>query len=138
MKSRNSILDRWAKTLGRDASRPAILDSAGQVLRTYGDIEKEAAEWDIELARLTSGTVLAIQVGNHPAWPALFLAALRRELTTLPLEASITESERTAALKLSRAAALLVIDHDDSIQRLFEQSIVAHFGQRLVKLTVRD
>jgi acyl-CoA synthetase (AMP-forming)/AMP-acid ligase II len=116
MKSRNSILDRWAETLGRDASRPAILDSAGQVLRTYGDIEKEAAEWDIELARLTSGTVLAIQVGNHPAWPALFLAALRREFTTLPLEASITESERTAALKLSRAAALLVVDHDDSIQ----------------------
>ena len=46
------------------------------------------------LAPGSGGGRYPIEVGNHPAWPALFLAALRRELIALPLESSITGSER--------------------------------------------
>lgn len=116
MKCRDSIAERWAGTLEGNASRPAILDSAGEVLRTYADIEEEATVWADQLAGLAPGRVMAIQVGNHPSWPALFLAALRSELITLPLESSITESERTAALDLCRAGALLTVDRSDSVQ----------------------
>jgi long-chain acyl-CoA synthetase len=52
--------------------------------------------------------VLAIQIGNHPAWPAALLAALRRHLVVLPLEATIGLQERRAALAVCHAAGLLI------------------------------
>ena len=125
MKSRDPILIRWGETLARGSSRPAILDPAGQVLRTYGDVEQETAPWVDQLGSLPPGSVVAIQVGNHPAWPALFLAALRSGLTTLPLEVSITEAERNAALDLCRAGALLV--NDGNSIRLVQRETIAVF-----------
>jgi long-chain acyl-CoA synthetase len=116
MKCHDSMVARWAETLRVNPPRPAVFDSAGEILRTYGDIEEEAIFWADRLTGMAPGTVVAIQVGNHPAWPALFLAALRLQLVTLPLESSITESERTAALNLSRAGALLTVDGSDLVQ----------------------
>src|SRR5439155_24361257 len=53
------------------------------------------------------GEVIAIQIGNHPAWPSILLSCLRRELAVLPLETSIAERERETALGICRASAVV-------------------------------
>ena len=40
------------------------------------------------------GDVNAIQIGNHPDWPAMFLASLRKRLLVLPLDKSVSAQER--------------------------------------------
>src|SRR5215211_7297330 len=99
----------WRETLEARREDAAILARDGKVLRTFQAIEDEAAEFaeSASFASLPPGAVVAIQIGNHPAWPGLLLACLRRKLVALPLEATMSEHGRTAALDLCRAAALV-------------------------------
>jgi len=92
---------------------PAIYGTNGEVLRTFGQIEAEAREFEQTLfGKSTESEVIAIQVGNHPAWPALLLAVLRRGLVALPLERTMAERERDAALLICGAAAVVEIEHE--------------------------
>jgi len=81
----------------------------GEILRTFDDVEKRAAGFadDEVLRALAAGSVVALQTGNHLDWPSLLIACLRRELVVLPLEATMTERDRDAALRLSHAQALV-------------------------------
>ena len=112
MKSPSSdpIVDRWASTLRRQPDRPALFDATARVLRTFGEIEKEAVRLEEQLAPLQAGTVLAVQIGNHPAWPAVLLAGLRREIIMLALETTITDGEHEAVMKTCRCRGLLTAD----------------------------
>ncbi|HMG06026.1 MAG TPA: class I adenylate-forming enzyme family protein [Chthoniobacterales bacterium] len=93
--------------------RPAIFGTSGEVLRTFAQIEAEACEFEQRLFReFRPGDVIAIQVGNHAAWPALLLACLRRGLVALPLERTMATREREAALLICRAAAVIVIESE--------------------------
>ena len=103
----NAILLRWAETLQRSASDPAVRGPDGAVEKTFADIESEAGEWAARLSHFPRGTVIAMQVGNSPAWPALILAAMRVGLIPLPLGAHMARDEREAALTASHAAVLL-------------------------------
>jgi long-chain acyl-CoA synthetase len=88
--------------------RAAIFDPKGNVLRTFAQIEDEARDFDQTLLReLRAGEVIAIQAGNHVAWPALLLACLRKNLVALPLERTMAERERNVALRICRAAAIV-------------------------------
>ena len=110
MKSTDPILARWQEILREHGQRPALFDSQGGVARTFLEIDREAEEWAIKLENIAPGAVLGLQIGNHPSWPALFLACLRRQLPVLPLETTITKAERAAALELTGAQGLLTSD----------------------------
>ena len=77
------LLAAWEKTVARHGGEPAIFDTLGSALFRFQEIESLSREYEIGdsgLASLKAGEILAIQVGNHPHWPALFprLSAARR------------------------------------------------------------
>lgn len=105
--SPDSLVEAWALR-SHSAQRAAIFDTSGEVLRTFLQIEEEARDFDQTLLReFRPGEVIAIQIGNHAAWPALLLACLRRRFVALPLETTMAERERDAVLRICRAAAIL-------------------------------
>ncbi len=105
----DALCAAWRETLTQRSDDAAVLGSAGEVLRTFGQIEKEAeAIADTQLATFKPGAVLAIQIGNHPAWPAWLLACVRRGLVVLPLEGTMGPHERHAALQVCRATAVVI------------------------------
>jgi acyl-CoA synthetase (AMP-forming)/AMP-acid ligase II len=94
----------------RGERRAAIFDTSAKVLRTFIEIEEESRNFERELLRgFREGEVIAIQAGNHVAWPALLLASLRKGLIALPLERTMAERERDVALRICRAAAILEV-----------------------------
>jgi long-chain acyl-CoA synthetase len=108
----DSLVEAW-DALSHFEERAAIVDSGGQVLRTFSQIEEEARDFEGTLLReFREGEVIAIQVGNHPAWPALLLACLRCRLVALPLERTMAERERAAALLICGAAAVVEIGNE--------------------------
>jgi acyl-coenzyme A synthetase/AMP-(fatty) acid ligase len=111
----NGILERWAVTLQRRGPDAAILGRDGGVLRTFADIEEEAAQWVAKLSGRQTGVVVAMQLGNVPAWPALIVAAMRLRLIPLPLGSQMVGEERHTALATCGAGLLV---HADGIEQL--------------------
>src|SRR6266403_3937413 len=107
MKSIDPLLDGWQQTLRNAKDRPAILNSHGEVLRKFRDIDERARDFEAKLEMFRTGSVIAIQVGNHEDWPSLLIACLRRQVVVLPLEQSISDQQRDAALVLCRASAVV-------------------------------
>jgi acyl-CoA synthetase (AMP-forming)/AMP-acid ligase II len=104
------LLAAWEKTVARHGGEPAIFDTLGSALFRFQEIESLSREYEIGdsgLASLKAGEILAIQVGNHPHWPALFLACLRRGVVVLPVEKTVSDTERASALQTCRVAGLL-------------------------------
>ena len=112
MKSTDPFLEAWAATLARKAEAPAIVDTRGEVVRTFADIADSALEFEQKFALHEPGEVMAIDVGNHADWPAMLLACLRRKLVALPLDESIGASQREAALEICSAANASATDGD--------------------------
>ncbi|HEX8489776.1 MAG TPA: class I adenylate-forming enzyme family protein [Chthoniobacterales bacterium] len=100
MKSDDALLIAWEETLARKADAPAIFDTRGEVQRTFREVETRARAVEIELEFRAEGEVYPIDIGNHPDWPSLLLASLRRRLVALPLEDSMTPQQRAAALAI--------------------------------------
>lgn len=96
MKSDDLLLAAWQETLAHKAGAPAIFDTRGETLRTFGDIDARARELEDKV----SGPIYPIDLGNHPDWPSHLLAALRRRVIALPLESSITPQQRANALEI--------------------------------------
>ncbi|PYJ19549.1 MAG: hypothetical protein DME92_12115 [Verrucomicrobia bacterium] len=107
MKSIDSLLDGWQQTLRRAKDGPAILNTYGEILRKISDIEERACDFESNLEMFTPGSVIAIQIGNHEDWPSILIACLRRRLVVLPLEQSINDQQRDAALRLCKARAVV-------------------------------
>jgi acyl-CoA synthetase (AMP-forming)/AMP-acid ligase II len=123
------LLEAWEDTLrsldGPAWERAAIFDTGGNVLRTFAQIEEEARDFERNLFReCRGGDVIAIQVGNHPTWPALLLGCLRNGLVALPLERSMAEGELAAALRICRAAALATIENERVALRLLPHEAI--------------
>jgi acyl-CoA synthetase (AMP-forming)/AMP-acid ligase II len=91
--------------------------------------------------KLLPGTVVAVQIGNHIDWPAVFIACLRRQLVILPLDQSIGEQQRDAALEICRASVLvsaLPNENSPQITRLRAADTTVDWGENvpsLLKLT---
>src|SRR5207249_375488 len=107
MKSTDPLLDGWEQTLRRAKDRPAILDTYGQVLRKFAEIEERACEFERKLEKFSPGSVIAIQIGNHEDWPSILITCLRRHLVVLPLEQSMNDQQRDAAVELCKASAVV-------------------------------
>jgi acyl-CoA synthetase (AMP-forming)/AMP-acid ligase II len=101
------ILDTWETTRANNRDRVAIFDSQGKVVRTFLEIEDRARQFADELETISPGQVLAVQIGNHPDWPSLFLACLRKRVVVLPLEQTISDEQKQGALKICLAAAVV-------------------------------
>ena len=112
----------------RRGAEPAIFDAQGRVLLRFREIEELSRSCRIDLA---AGEIVAIQIGNHPHWPALLLACLRRGVVVLPLEQTVSVQERTAALRTCRAAGLLT-SAEGAVERLRDRGRDRLAGPRAV------
>ncbi|HJX26189.1 MAG TPA: class I adenylate-forming enzyme family protein, partial [Chthoniobacterales bacterium] len=107
MKSLDPLLAEWDKILTRKGNAAAILATNGEVLRTFREVEETVRGFADKIDMFHAGEVVAIQIGNHEDWPAIMLACLRKQLVVLPLERSISERERDAALEICGVSAVV-------------------------------
>ena len=107
MKPNDVLLERWAEILARKGDSPAILSPAGEVARTFRQIDSRARDFERQIHNFQPGSVLAVQIGNQDDWPSILVACLRKGAVVLPLEQSISEQQRDAALKICRAAGVV-------------------------------
>jgi acyl-CoA synthetase (AMP-forming)/AMP-acid ligase II len=80
-----ALLAPWAAALAEWGNRPAVLAADGSVARTFAEVEDEAQARAADFAALPPRSIVAVQIGNAPDWPAVFLALLRTNHLTLPL-----------------------------------------------------
>jgi len=110
---KDPILDAWETTRANNRDRVAIFDSQGKVACAFLEIEDRARQFTDELERIAPGQVLAVQIGNHPDWPSLFLACLRKRVVVLPLEQTISDEQRQNANQICRVVAAAVVSGKD-------------------------
>jgi long-chain acyl-CoA synthetase len=110
----DALLAAWEKSLEENRNRPAILDPRGKITHSFSGVEKRAQFFAHQLKSFRPGDVVAIQIGNHPDWPSLFIACLRHPIVVLPLERSISEQECIAAMAACGATATLTCVRDSS------------------------
>src|SRR4029453_16940262 len=107
MKDRDPLLLAWQKTISRKGDDAAVFDATGRIARSFRDIEGHARAFEAKMDKLLAGAVIAVQIGNHEDWPAVFIACLRKQLVVMPLDRSLGEQQRDAALEICRAAAVI-------------------------------
>ncbi|MEP7071444.1 MAG: class I adenylate-forming enzyme family protein [Verrucomicrobiota bacterium] len=105
------LLRAWETVRRRRGEHSAILDARGEVARTFSGVEARAQLLGAELEEFAPGEVIALQPGNHPDWPSLLLACLRRQLVALPLERSLSDDERDRIMALCDARAVFSLLH---------------------------
>src|SRR5947207_12775063 len=107
MKPKDVLLQRWEAILAQKGDEPAIFNSRGQVDRTFGGIDERARGFEPKIDKFADGSVIAVQIGNHEGAPSIFIACLRRGIVVLPLEQSISDQQRDAALKVCRVTGII-------------------------------
>jgi acyl-CoA synthetase (AMP-forming)/AMP-acid ligase II len=141
MKHGDSLLLAWRKTISRKGDDAAIFDTSGKIVQRFAEVEKRARLFEEKIDTLPAGAVIAVQIGNHEDWPSIFIACLRRQMVVLPLDESIGEQQRDAALEICRARAVVsAVPSGDSpqITRLRTADSIADWGENvpsLLKLT---
>ena len=141
MKHGDPLLAAWQETVSRKDDRAAVFDATGRIARSFRDIEVRARAFEAKLDKLLPGAVVAVQIGNHEDWPSIFIACLRRQLVVLPLDESVSEQQRDAALEICRASAVVSAvptGNSPQITRRRTADTTADWGENvpsLVKLT---
>lgn len=108
------MLLAWQRTISRKGDDAAVFDTTGRIARSFRDIEEHARAFEAKIDTFLPGAVVAVQIGNHEDWPAVFIACLRKRLVVLPLDQSIGEQQRDAALEICRARALVSALSDEA------------------------
>ncbi len=140
MKSTDPLLNAWQQTLRRAEDRPAIVSTRGEILRKFADVEERACAFESNLM-FSPGAVIAVQIGNHEDWPSILIACLRKGLVVLPLEQSMNDQQRDAALEVCKASAVVsavLSGEPPGVFRLGTADATAHWGEHspsLLKLT---
>src|SRR5437667_7485507 len=141
MKHGDSLLLAWQTMISRKGDDAAVCDPTGRIARSFLDIEEHAHVFEAKMDKLLAGAVVAVQIGNHKDWPAVFIACLRKQLVVLPLDQSIGKQQRDAALEICRASALVsAVPSENSPQviRLRTADTTTDWGENvpaLLKLT---
>jgi len=141
MKHGDSLLLAWQTTISRKGDDAAIFDTAGKIVQRFAEVEERARLFEEKIDALPVGAVVAVQIGNHEDWPSIFIACLRRQMVVLPLDESIGEQQRDAALEICRARSVVsAVPSGDSpqITRLRTADATADWGENvpsLLKLT---
>ncbi|HJX98885.1 MAG TPA: class I adenylate-forming enzyme family protein [Chthoniobacterales bacterium] len=134
MKLKDALVERWTEVLGRKGDLPAIFNPQGEIVHTFRQIEDRAKDFEPKLNGFEPGSVVAVQIGNHENWPSILIACLRRGVVVLPLEQSITEQQRGAALRVCRAMG--IIENAGDVRKIDnEQPIWSGKNPALLKLT---
>jgi len=107
MKSGDPLLVAWQRALLSKGNRPAVFHASGRIARTFHEIENRAHAFEAKIDTFHAGAVVAIQIGNHEDWPSVFIACLRKHLVVIPLDQSISEQQRDAALEICKATAVV-------------------------------
>ncbi len=107
MKPKDVLLQRWEAILAQKGDEPAIFNTRGQVDRTFRGIDERARGFEPKIDKFADGSVIAVQIGNHEGAPSIFIACLRRGIVVLPLEQSISDQQRDAALKVCRVTGVI-------------------------------
>jgi long-chain acyl-CoA synthetase len=136
------LLVAWDETHARMKDSPAILNSRGEVARTFRQIEEQAQSFARKIDIFTAGSVVAVQIGNHEDWPSILIACLRRRLVVLPLEQSIAQPQRDDVLKICNAAGVVAAavsgGRDIEVLPMRTAAATIHWGEKppsLLKLT---
>ena len=116
MKRKDALLERWDGVLAEKSNAPAIFDTHGNVLRRFQQIEERARACESKIENLRASEVLAVQIGNHADWPAVFIACLRRGVVLLPLEQSFSNQQRESAFKVCNATAVVAALTGDNVE----------------------
>ncbi len=141
MKSTDALVAAWRQTVGRTKDAPAIFNASGQVVRKFSEIEEHARDFEAQIEMFDAGSVIAIQIGNHEDWPSILIACLRKRLVVLPLEQSISDQQRDAALEICGARAVVSAvpsGNSPGLFRLKTADAIADWGEHspsLLKLT---
>ena len=141
MKHEDPLLVAWQRTISRKGDNAAVLDATGRIARSFRDIEDHARAFEAKMDKLIAGAVVAVQIGNHEDWPAVFIACLRKRLVVLPLDQSIGEQQRDTALEICKASAVISAvpsENSPQIIRLRTADTTADWGENipsLLKLT---
>jgi acyl-CoA synthetase (AMP-forming)/AMP-acid ligase II len=117
---RNPILSAWEKVLRRRQREAAIVAADGRTLRTFEAIEEEAREMAGGFRAFAPGSVMGLQMGNHPAWPGFVLALWRTGLVPLPLGRHMETDELNLALDTCGSSACFQRDEAMSIDAMLE------------------
>jgi long-chain acyl-CoA synthetase len=107
MKPKDVLLQRWEAILAQKGDEPAIFNTRGQVDRTFRGIDERARGFEPKIDKFADGSVIAVQIGNHEDSPSIFIACLRRGVVVLPLEQSMSDQQRDAALKVCRVTGTI-------------------------------
>src|SRR5437763_2369013 len=107
MKAHDPLLEAWQRTVSRKRDGAAVFDSTGKIARSFRDVEEGARAFHTKIDTLPAGAIVAVQIGNHPDWPSVFIACLRKQLVVLPLDQSTGERQRDAALEICKATAVI-------------------------------
>jgi long-chain acyl-CoA synthetase len=107
MKAPDPLLAAWHRTVSRKGDGAAVFDSTGKIARSFHDLEEGARAFHTKIDTLPAGAIVAVQIGNHPDWPSVFIACLRKQLVVLPLDQSIGERQRDAALEICNTTAVV-------------------------------
>ena len=107
MKSSDPLLMAWSETFSQKADASAIFATDSKILRTFREVEERAREFQATIDMFPEHSVVALQIGNHEDWPSILIAALRKRLVVLPLEQSIRDQQRDAALEICQAAGIV-------------------------------
>jgi long-chain acyl-CoA synthetase len=141
MKSSDALLAAWQRTVGRAKDSPAILNTRGEVVRKFSEIDECARDFERKIEAFKAGSVIGVQIGNHEDWASILIACVRRHLVVLPLEQSISDQQRDAALEICGAKAVVSVLVGKTSVRLFRlrrADVAAHWGEHspsLLKLT---
>jgi len=107
MKPKDVLLQRWEAILAQKGDEPGIFNTRGQVDRTFCGIDERARGFEPKIDKFADGSVIAVQIGNHEDAPSIFIACLRRRVVVLPLEQSMSDQQRDAALKVCRVTGII-------------------------------
>ena len=141
MKQGDPLLLAWQTTISRRGDDPAVFDASSRIARSFRDIEGHARAFEAKMDKLPPGSVVAVQIGNHEDWSAVFIACLRKQLVVLPLDQSIAEQQRDAALDICKASVLVSAisgENSPKIIRLRTADTTIEWGKNepsLLKLT---
>jgi long-chain acyl-CoA synthetase len=140
MKPKDALLQRWEAILARKGDAPAIFNTHAEVEQTFRQIDERAHDFESKIDKFAAGSVIAVQIGNHEDWPSILIACLSRGIVVLPLEQSISDQQRDAALKICNASAVVSAVPSGSVEvvRLRTATSTVAWGENtpsLLKLT---
>lgn len=105
----NPILSRWADVWSSRPGDAAIYAENGSILRTFAAVEEESLRWTESFSGLPPRSVIALQLGNAPEWPAVLLGAWRAGGVVLPMDFDLDGTRRDRAENLAGARLRLAI-----------------------------